>query len=336
MNKLLSFIIFIILILFYSCENIFFEDVPENTPESIFKIVWKTIDEKYPFFEYKRINWDSVKSVYEKRISNNMTEQQLFDVLGDMLFELKDGHVNLLSQFNRSRNWDWYLIYPPNFNWTIIERNYLRNDYFISGPLLNQVIDSVGYIYYSSFSNDISDKNIDFVIDKFAEMKGIIIDIRDNGGGSLDNANKIASHFTDKKYTAGYMIYKTGPEHDDFGVPIPLEIEPAKKIFQKKVVVLTNRKTYSAANFFTMYMKQLQNVKIIGDKTGGGGGLPIYYELPNGWILRFSSTITLDINGLNIENGIEPDIKAFISTDDEINEKDAIIEKAIDYIIKTN
>ena len=79
-------------------------------------------------------------------------------------------------------------------------------------------------------------------------------------------------------------------------------------IWLKPVVVLVNQGVYSAANDFTLRMKGLPQVKIVGVKTGGGGGLPMSSELPNGWAVRFSSSRTYDADGADIEQGITPDV----------------------------
>jgi C-terminal processing protease CtpA/Prc len=77
---------------------------------------------------------------------------------------------------------------------------------------------------------------------------------------------------------------------------------------------------------FVAFMKGLKNVTVVGGKTGGGGGLPTATELSNGWILRVSGSITLDRNGFNIENGVEPDVKIDMSKADIDKGKDSILE----------
>ena len=92
------------------------------------------MDENYCFFEYKDIDWNEVHDRYKTQISDTMNQYVLFDVLGDMLNELKDGHTNLISTFNMSRYWDWYLDYPDNFD-SDIQENYLGRNYSIAGGL---------------------------------------------------------------------------------------------------------------------------------------------------------------------------------------------------------
>lgn len=320
---------------FNSCEKALIKPAEDNTPENNFDLLWSELNNKYAFFKYKTVNWNEVYDKYRPMIYNDMHDTALFNVMDKMLYELKDGHVNLRSPFNFSRNWNWYLNSPQNFSWEIIERNYLKSDYRITGPFQNKVIDSVGYVYYPSFSNSVTNSQLSFLFDDFKNTKGLIIDIRNNGGGSLSNARTIARRLADEKRLVGSTMVKNGPGVNDFTAPESVFIEPFDNAesFLKPVVILTNRSSYSASSFFTMYVKEFPHITIIGDTTGGGGGLPISGELLNGWIYRFSSTITKDVNEFNIESGIPPHIQQDISQDDILNGIDTILELALDYII---
>ena len=68
-------------------------------------------------------------------------------------------------------------------------------------------------------------------------------------------------------------------------------------------------------------------MKILGVKTGGGGGLPMSSELPNGWAVRFSSSRTYDVDGADVEQGIAPDI-ALAEEITRTSEVDPYIETA--------
>ncbi|MCF8302237.1 MAG: S41 family peptidase [Bacteroidales bacterium] len=316
-----------------SCEKALVEPDPANEPKKNFDILWETFDKKYTFFELKNIDWDSVYHVYEPNVKPGMSRYELFDVMDNMLYTLEDGHVNLVSRFDVSRNWNWRLDYPSNFDYDLVERHYLGNDYERTGPFQNKVIDSIGYVYYGSFANSVSNFNINYLVAKFWHTKGIIFDIRDNGGGYTSNVERIVSRFADKKRLVSLTYYKNGPVHNDFTDPVEEHIEPAgQRQYTKPVVVLTNRSCYSAANDFVLAMDAFPNVMIIGDKTGGGGGIPIDYELPNGWRFRFSATKTTTPDGFNVEEGIPPDIEQNLLQEDEQQNIDSIIERAMEYI----
>jgi len=345
-------ILLIILFGYSSCERVFMQEEPEPENAVIFDHLWKTVDEKYSFFTDKNIDWDSAKDVFRPRALNARNSIELFNVLADMLFILEDGHVNISAGIDISRNWDWFLQYPSNFNFDIIERNYLvlSEDYQISGPIHNTIIDSVGYMYYESFSDNVSTSLMDYIVLKFlineqkgsfeinsldGPVAGLIIDVRNNGGGSISNAFTIANRFAQDKIKIADWFYKIGPGHDEFSKAEEkfLEFEGDEDYkFDKPIVVLVNRSSYSSANFFASMMSFLPNVTIMGDQTGGGGGLPINNELPNGWRYRFSSTRTIDANGNNIEFGVKPDIEVPLDSAALLEGRDSMIEEALDLI----
>lgn len=325
--KLLGILTIVVLIpLLGSCIR---EEEFNNSPQGNFEALWKIIDERYCFLDCKKINWDSIHDAYKPLIKPDMGNDGLFEVLGNMLATLKDGHVNLYSSSNNARYWDWYLDYPRNFNESIIEK-YLGRKYRIAAAIKYTIFeDNIGYLYYEEFSAGIGDGNLDEILSYLAPCNGLIIDVRNNGGGNLTNGSKLAARFTDKKVLTGYIQHKTGKGHSDFSEPVAIYLEPSNGIrWQKKVIVLTNRHSYSATNDFVNTMRYLPNVTIVGDKTGGGAGLPFSSELPNGWGVRYSASPHLDANKQQIEFGIEPDVKIDMDSLQAAKGIDTIIEKA--------
>lgn len=306
------------------------EEEYTNDPIGNFDQLWKIIDERYCFLDYKGIDWKKIGERKRKFIESEMDDRDLFQVLSDMLYELQDGHVNLTSTDNQT-HFDFWLDSPRNFSEATIESNYyLGQNYQQTAGFKYKILnDKVGYIYYEKFSEGIDNNDLDRVFSYFSNCKGLIIDVRQNSGGNATNSAKIASRFTEKKILTGYICHKTGPGHNDFSEPYAIYLEPAKGIrWQKKVAVLTNRHSYSATNDFVNHMRCLPNVTIVGDKTGGGSGMPFSSELPNGWTIRFSASPHFDKNMNHIEWGIDPDVKVDINYKDEVNGFDTIIEEA--------
>lgn len=93
-------------------------------------------------------------------------------------------------------------------------------------------------------------------------------------------------------------------------------------------MVLTNRRTYSAANSFVMFLKGLPQVTVVGDLTGGGAGLPLTSELPCGWTVRFSACPMYDREMRLTEAGIAPDVKVDLLPGDFARSRDTLIETA--------
>lgn len=309
------------------------EDEFPDTPQGNFEALWKVIDEHYCFFDYKQhaygLDWQQVYNKYNVRAKENITDYQLFEVLADMLAELRDGHVNLYTAFDNGRYWRWHEDYPTNFSDTL-QRRYLGTDYRIASGLKYRILDdNIGYVYCASFTTAIGEGNLDEVIKYFAFCNGLIIDIRGNGGGNLTNAEKLAARFCNEKTLVGYIQHKTGKGHNDFSSMEPQYIEPSANLrWQKNAVVLTNREVFSAANDFVKCMKCFPNVKIVGDHTGGGSGLPFTSSLPNGWTVRFSACPSYDSERQQIEFGIDPNYWVQLSDDDFRQGKDTILEFA--------
>lgn len=306
-----------------------------NDAQDNFEALWSIIDEHYCFFEYKEIEWDSIHTAFAPRVNNEMNALALFDLCSEMLDELQDGHVNLTSSFSTSHYWKWFQDYPVNYDERIIHENYLNFDFYqTNGITYKKLQENIGYMYYSSFSNGISQNSLDHILAHLAPCNGLIIDIRNNGGGTLTNVDVLVSRFITQRTLAGYICHKTGAGHNDFSEPYAYYYEPPQGhiLYNKPIVVLTNRHTYSAANNFVQVMRLLPQVTIIGDRTGGGSGMPFTYNLPNGWNIRLSSSPILDANGNDTEWGIDPDIKIDMDTTAALNGHDTILDKAIEVL----
>lgn len=330
MNYLRTIYYLIFISLLSSCIT---EDIPDNNIYGNYQALWEVLDKHYCFFEEKKadygLDWNEVYTKYKEKLYPAMDNKQFFEVCANMLAELKDGHVNMYAAHNTARYWKWFEDYPANFS-DSLQRIYLGTNYQMASGLKYKILnDNIGYIYCGSFENAFGSGNLNEILKELAACNGLIIDIRNNGGGQLTSAEKLAGCFTNETRTGAYIAHKTGTGHNDFSTPKPINIEPAEGLrWQKKTVVITNRKSYSAANSFVMFMKSFPNVIQLGDRTGGGAGMPFSSEMPNGWGIRFSACPMYDIHMNCTEMGIDPDIKVNQSREDLLNNQDTLIEAA--------
>ena len=329
----ISLLFLFVLISLTSLTGCVDEDEYADNPKGNFEALWNIIDQHYCFFDYKAqqygLDWNEVHTRYAKQVDGGMTDAQLFEVLGNMLGELRDGHVNMYSSFDVARNWSWHENYPSNVSDSLITK-YLGTDYKIANGMKYRVLDdNIGYIRCSTFENKLGSGNLDEIISNLLLTRGLIIDLRNNTGGMMTSAEEFAARFTNKKILVGYMQHKTGKGHSDFSSMEEQYLQPSTGIrWQKPVIILTNRSVYSAANEFVKYMKCCPNVIIVGDKTGGGAGMPFSSEIPIGWSIRFSACPIFDKNQASTEFGIDPDHKVDMTTNDFYFGKDTIIEFA--------
>lgn len=325
-------IISVISILLFSCHGI---EEWDNNPRGNFDALWTILDEHYCFFEEKGVDWDDVYERYSPMVSNEMSATELFNVCAEMLDELRDGHTNLSASFNTSYYREWWSAYPQNYNGRLVEQYYLNFNQLSVGGIDYAILpQNIGYMRYSSFSYDIGEGNLDNVLAYLSTCAGLIIDVRDNGGGNITNVETLVSRFITERTLAGYISHKTGPGHDDFSKPYAFYYEPAAEghiMWGKPVAVLTSRTTYSAANNFVSIMRLLPQVAVVGATTGGGSGMPFSSELPNGWAIRFSACSILDAQGNTTEQGVVPSPGCAIDLDPEqaLLGIDTILERAI-------
>lgn len=328
----------VLLVVLGSVSSCVREEEYDNSCQGNFEALWKILDERYCFFDYKRealgVDWDEVHARYAQQVNEGMTQTQLFEVLCNMLAELQDGHVNLSTSFDFGRNWSFFEDYPEEYN-DSIARLYLAHDYRISTGLRYRILDdNIGYVRCESFDVGIGSGNVSNVLSHFALCTGMIIDVRGNGGGQLTSSRALASHFTNERTLVGYVSHKTGPGRSDFSRPEEVWVDAAMDglRWQKPVVVLTNRGVFSAANDFVNCMRCFPQVTIMGDRTGGGSGMPFNSELPNGWTVRYSAVVFFDADMQQIEFGIAPDVPLSMSGADIALKKDTYIEKAREYL----
>ena len=331
MKRLLLLLLVPCSLLLSSCQR--GESEYDASPQGNLDALWTLIDQRYCFLTYKEqqlgISWADLHVKYSAKLNPKMSRVQLFEVLCQMLSELKDGHVNLSSSLDLGRNWSWKEDYPENLD-TELRQQYLGTNYHIGSGLKYTILpDNIAYIVYESFSDAIGDGNLSDMLSYLRLCNGMILDIRGNGGGELSNVERLSRRFTNEKVLVGYVCHKTGMGHDDFSDPQAEYIAPSNGVrWQKPVVLLVNRSCYSAANTFVRNMKEMPLVTIMGDWTGGGSGLPFSSELPIGWSVRFSSSPFFDARMQQIEFGIAPDIYVALDESLAAQGEDSMIEEA--------
>lgn len=337
--KLVRYISLMLLLVLSACQQSDYDY--DDTPQGNLDALWTIIDEQYCFLTYKEqqlgFKWSEVHDRYSAKLTPGMSRVQLFEVLCQMIGELKDGHVNLSTSLDLGRNWSWKEDYPENLDRELRDA-YLGTDCHITSGLKYTILpDNIALVVCESFGNAIGEGNLSDMLLYLRLCDGMILDIRGNGGGQLTYAERLAQRFTNERRLVGYTCYKTGTGHDAFSEPRPEYVQPSSDVrWQKPVVVLTNRSCYSAANTFVRDMKEMPLATVMGDQTGGGSGMPFSSELPIGWSVRFSASPSYDARMQQIEFGIAPDIRQDLDVARAAIGEDSMIEAARVFLRKAD
>ena len=227
-----------------------------------------------------------------------------------------------------------------------VERDGTRNDYVITRDIVKinsvnskMVDDEIGYVRITAFNavDDKSDGSQD-TYDEFITaidslktegMKKLVIDLRNNPGGSLSVVNKIA----DELLPAGIITYtetKTGKREDytskagELGMPM---------------AVLVNGGSASASEVLTGALKDYKKATIIGTKTFGKGVVQTVMPLGDGSGISLTTSKYYSPSGICIHGvGIEPDIVVEADETKQISdlsfEEDIQFQKAIEVLKK--
>jgi C-terminal processing protease CtpA/Prc len=221
----------------------------------------------------------------------------------------------------------------------IIDKTIARSGYHdVKGlkTLEYKTINNIGYLTINNFEDNGIVKQFDSLYTvEIAKTKGLIIDIRYNGGGDGGIGFNIIGRLTDKpfKISASKLLSISSrpgaePSWIDNGAG---EWGANKKIFyDKPVVVLIGPRTFSAAEDFTVAFDYMKRGKLIGMPTGGSTGQPVPFNLPGGGEARVCGKHDNYPDGKEFVGvGINPDITVKPTIKDLLNGVDAAKEKAL-------
>jgi len=190
-----------------------------------------------------------------------------------------------------------------------------------------KIKDDIGVIEINQFG-----KNTTFEFGKVINEilnnrpKGIILDLRYNGGGFLEGAVDIVSEFVEKGKVV--TIKKRNPEEDEV-----ISVNGQARIVSTPLAVLINKGSASASEIVAGALQDDKRAVIIGETSFGKGTVQEVENLIGGASLRITIAKWFTPNDVNIsEVGITPDITVVRNVDDLENGSDPQLDRAIEYI----
>ena len=147
-----------------------------------------------------------------------------------------------------------------------------------------EVLDSgIYYLKFDTFPklNKPVKRDIEGIMSSFTEPKKVIIDLRDNSGGSDETVNYMIGYFFDKniKLATSYQ-WNTSPK-EIWAKPKP----QSENLSQTELIILTSRSTFSAAEIFTQRLQKHNRAIVIGEETPGAAHRTMTYLMNDIFIL---------------------------------------------------
>jgi C-terminal processing protease CtpA/Prc len=178
---------------------------------------------------------------------------------------------------------------------------------------------------------------LDSIFLNFKDLKGLIVDVRDNVGGNDQFSYELASRFAVKK-TLGTSVRTRirGGKYEQLGPAVKTYIAPKEQLnFHGPVVVLTNDKTVSAGDVFAVLMTELPKTTIIGSNTRGIYSDMYGFTLPNGWQVSLSNQRYYNNEGICFEgSGTPVDVKVMNTKADLSSGVDPVLRRAFKELSK--
>ena len=330
-----------------------------------FDALWRMFDLNYGSFIPKRIDWDLLYRVYRPKVTARTSDRDLFEIMSRLLEHLNDNHVKvqslrpprffrsgILGYLNRDAKGRHIPIgyNIPDFSLDLVKAKYLRGRFeerlpgtklaaYFGGdfPLyaFGWLKKDISYFHIRNFDEvERSASVADEIVTAFRNARGLVLDIRGNGGGWDPVAQAIADRFADRRRL--YMITRTrnGPRHDDFAPPRYWYTEPkGPNPFTKPILLLTHRWSISAADCFALAMRALPHVTNLGEFTSGAYSDEYWDTLPNGWKVSIANMLYLDADGRSWEGiGTPPDIRLVNTKKDIAAGRDRVLEMALEIL----
>ena len=316
-----------------------------NLPEATFEAFWATYNENYALFGVKHVDWDAVYDVYRPRVTPETTDDELWAVLAEIGGLLNDVHVTLTDPKTgrQARSGGRSIGAGPfdngAFSLDLIGTSYAEQGLQSAADGLfhwGWLPDSLGYVYAAAFRDpEASGQAMDEIVGAFEGARGVIVDVRHNGGGDDRAGKAIASRFVaEPRLYMTVAMRKLGQVPPAFAEPVEWWLRPTgANPYTGPVVLLVNSRSISAAENFALAMRAIPHAVVMGETTAGVMADAATLPLPNGWEVGVPVNQFRDAGGISWEGiGVTPDVWVVNDQADVDAERDRVLETAAAFL----
>jgi len=251
-----------------------------DSAAAAFDQLWEAFDRDYAMFVLRpEVDWAKLREQYRPKALASKSTQEFAEVCADMLKPLRDLHVWMtvagvnVPVFNR----------PRSANSNPSAHHAILGDLKQAGRVQWAITpDKIGFIaIYGWNTGPEIPAQCDEALEEMRDTRGLIIDVRLNGGGDEPTAGKVAGRFLQKEFVYAYSQYRNGPSHTNLTEKYERKVTPRGPWrYNRPVVLLIGQKCMSSNESFIAMMSGDPDCTIMGDHTCGSSGNPRIVKLP--------------------------------------------------------
>ncbi|MEL7250210.1 MAG: S41 family peptidase [Bacteroidota bacterium] len=224
-----------------------------------------------------------------------------------------------------------------------LPRDLIRNHLPDNGIMSFQMLESnLGLLTISRFWGDDFQQVFDSIYPMLDQTNGLIVDLRENLGGNSGNSVYVMQHLSHKPfYTSNWSTPVYNAAYDSWNLDQEWYgedgelVEPDEEIatYQKPIILLIGRQTYSAAEDFCSYYQQADIGPMMGSLTAGSTGNPTGVNLVKNIWAQICTKRDVFYDGTEfVGYGVKPDIPVDQAVDDFLQDEDTVLEAAVEYL----
>ena len=230
---------------------------PAITPDlaaGTFDQLWQAFDQDYAMFVLRpEVDWAALRDQYRPLALASQTTYEFAGVCAEMLKPLRDLHVWLtvsdayVPVYDRTRS---YNANPNAFA-------HLLGGLNSSSSSLQWAVtsDQIGFIVINNWTDTSVPAQFDEAMESLRNTRGLIVDVRLNGGGSEPLAKQVAARFVEKVATYAFSQYRNGPQHTNLTAKAARTLAPRGPFrYDRPVVLLIGQRCMSSNESFISMM----------------------------------------------------------------------------------
>jgi hypothetical protein len=310
-----------------------FKPHPALTPElaeTTFDQLWDAFDTTYAMFIlHPEVDWDRSREQWRPKALACKSSDEFAAICAEMLKPLRDLHISLNLAGTDIPVYDR----PRSANSNPPAHKKILGDLHVAGRLQWAVTaDKIGFVAIYGWDDASVPEQFDKALEQMRDTKGLIVDVRWNGGGNEVLAQQVAGRFVQKEVTYAYDQFRDGLERTNLTKRFARKVEPSGPWrYDKPVILLIGQKCMSSSESFVGMMMGATNVTTMGDHTCGSSGNPQVVELPMQMTVGVPRWIDYLPDGTPLdEHGFTPQIPFAAPPDGMGGSRDDLLSAALE------